>query len=166
MLIFWSLVRNSVVLAVYLLFSVACFLTVHEHYRRAYRSKRRPIAFENKAQCFRVRAHKTQHQKNRLACRKHGGVARRLDRVKASRYGIRHVFFRRSYLPPRPHDGRFCHAGRNHAGGRLYEPFRHAHLRLAPKPYNAKTELRMLCMRCVAFPRFGKDSSFEHFPII
>ena len=26
MLIFWSLVRNSVVLAVYLLFSVACFL--------------------------------------------------------------------------------------------------------------------------------------------
>ena len=32
MLIFWSLVRNSVVLAVYLLFSVACFFTVHEHY--------------------------------------------------------------------------------------------------------------------------------------
>ena len=32
MLIFWSLVRNSVVLAVYLLFSVACFLTVHEHF--------------------------------------------------------------------------------------------------------------------------------------
>jgi len=26
------LVRNSVVLAVYLLFSVACFLTVHEHF--------------------------------------------------------------------------------------------------------------------------------------
>ena len=26
-----SLVRNSVVLAVYLLFSVACFFTVHEH---------------------------------------------------------------------------------------------------------------------------------------
>ena len=36
MLIVWSLVRNSVVLAVYLLFSVACFLTVHEHSRRAY----------------------------------------------------------------------------------------------------------------------------------
>ena len=35
MLIFWSLVRNSVVLAVYLLFSVACFFTVHEHCRRA-----------------------------------------------------------------------------------------------------------------------------------
>ena len=35
MLIFWSLVRNSVVLAVYLLFSVACFLTVHEHYLMA-----------------------------------------------------------------------------------------------------------------------------------
>lgn len=35
MLIFWSLVRNSVVLAVYLLFSVACFLTVHEHSQRA-----------------------------------------------------------------------------------------------------------------------------------
>jgi hypothetical protein len=34
MLIFWSLVRNSVVLAVYLLFSVACFFTVHEHYCR------------------------------------------------------------------------------------------------------------------------------------
>ena len=34
MLIFWSLVRNSVVLAVYLLFSVACFLTVHEHFRK------------------------------------------------------------------------------------------------------------------------------------
>ena len=32
MLIFWSLVRNSVVLAVYLLFSVACFFTVHEHF--------------------------------------------------------------------------------------------------------------------------------------
>ena len=31
MLIFWSLVRNSVVLAVYLLFSVACLFTVHEH---------------------------------------------------------------------------------------------------------------------------------------
>ena len=33
-LVFWSLVslvRNSVVLAVYLLFSVACFFTVHEH---------------------------------------------------------------------------------------------------------------------------------------
>ena len=38
MLIFWSLVRNSVVLAVYLLFSVACFLTVHEHYRRCCRT--------------------------------------------------------------------------------------------------------------------------------
>ena len=35
MLIFWSLVRNSVVLAVYLLFSVACFLTVHEHSLKA-----------------------------------------------------------------------------------------------------------------------------------
>ena len=35
MLIFWSLVRNSVVLAVYLLFSVACFLTVHEHFNLA-----------------------------------------------------------------------------------------------------------------------------------
>ena len=36
MLVFWSLaslVRNSVVLAVYLLFSVACFFTVHEHLR-------------------------------------------------------------------------------------------------------------------------------------
>ena len=34
MLVFWSLaslVRNSVVLAAYLLFSVACFFTVHEH---------------------------------------------------------------------------------------------------------------------------------------
>ena len=34
MLVFWSLVslvRNSVVLAVYLLFSVVCFFTVHEH---------------------------------------------------------------------------------------------------------------------------------------
>ena len=30
--VFWSLVWNSVVLAVYLLFSVACFFTVHEHY--------------------------------------------------------------------------------------------------------------------------------------
>ena len=27
----WSLVWNSVVLAVYLLFSVACFFIVHEH---------------------------------------------------------------------------------------------------------------------------------------
>ncbi|MBP3320399.1 MAG: hypothetical protein J6K87_01985, partial [Clostridia bacterium] len=36
MLIFWSLVRNSVVLAVYLLFSVACFFTVHEHYDKVY----------------------------------------------------------------------------------------------------------------------------------
>jgi hypothetical protein len=32
MLVFWFLVRNSVVLAVYLLFSVACFFTAHEHY--------------------------------------------------------------------------------------------------------------------------------------
>jgi len=30
------LVRNSVVLAVYLLFSVACFLTVHEHLGKGY----------------------------------------------------------------------------------------------------------------------------------
>ncbi|MFR6366751.1 uroporphyrinogen decarboxylase family protein, partial [Gallintestinimicrobium sp.] len=40
MLVFWSLfslVRNSVVLAVYLLFSVACFFTVHEHYCKAYK---------------------------------------------------------------------------------------------------------------------------------
>ena len=36
MLIFWYLVRNSVVLAVYLLFSVACFFTVHEHYTMEY----------------------------------------------------------------------------------------------------------------------------------
>lgn len=38
MLVFWSLlslVRNSVVLAVCFLFSVACFFTVHEHYGRA-----------------------------------------------------------------------------------------------------------------------------------
>jgi len=36
MLVFWSLaslVRNSVVLAVYLLFSVACFFTVHGIYQ-------------------------------------------------------------------------------------------------------------------------------------
>ncbi len=32
MLVFWSLVRNSVVLAVYFLFSVTCFFTVHEHF--------------------------------------------------------------------------------------------------------------------------------------
>ena len=32
MLVFWSLVRNSVVLAVYFLFSVACFFTVHEYW--------------------------------------------------------------------------------------------------------------------------------------
>ena len=31
MLVFGSLVRNSVVLAVYLLFSFACFFTAHEH---------------------------------------------------------------------------------------------------------------------------------------
>ncbi len=30
-LVVCSLVRNSVVLAVYLLFSVVCFFTVHEH---------------------------------------------------------------------------------------------------------------------------------------
>ena len=30
------MVRNSVVLAVYLLFSVACFFTVHEHYYMVY----------------------------------------------------------------------------------------------------------------------------------
>jgi len=35
-LVFWSLVRNNVVLAVYLLFSVACFFTVHEHYLPVY----------------------------------------------------------------------------------------------------------------------------------
>ena len=35
MLVLWSLVRNNVVLAVYLLFSVACFFTVHEHYLAA-----------------------------------------------------------------------------------------------------------------------------------
>lgn len=37
MLVFWSLVRNSVVLAVYFLFSVTCFFTVHEHYLAALR---------------------------------------------------------------------------------------------------------------------------------
>ncbi len=36
MLVFWSFVRNSVVLAIYLLFSVACFFTVHEYYRIEY----------------------------------------------------------------------------------------------------------------------------------
>jgi hypothetical protein len=39
MLVFWSFVsfvRNSVVLADYLLFSVACFFTVHEHLRPDY----------------------------------------------------------------------------------------------------------------------------------
>ena len=44
MLVFWSLVslvRNSVVLAVYLLFSVACFFTVHEHWYTHYLNKRR-----------------------------------------------------------------------------------------------------------------------------
>ena len=54
MLIFWSLVRNSVVLAVYLLFSVACFLTVHEHYVKEISTdshyilsdKKYPIVFE------------------------------------------------------------------------------------------------------------------------
>ncbi len=30
------IVRNSVVLAVYLLFSVTCFFTVHEHSDKAY----------------------------------------------------------------------------------------------------------------------------------
>ena len=42
MLVFWSLVslvRNSVVLAVYLLFSVACFITVHEHSGRELNEK-------------------------------------------------------------------------------------------------------------------------------
>ena len=42
MLVFWSLVslvRNSVVLAVYLLFSVACFFTVHEHSGRELNEK-------------------------------------------------------------------------------------------------------------------------------
>ena len=34
-LVVCSLVRNSVVLAVYLLFSVVCFFTVHEHYIKA-----------------------------------------------------------------------------------------------------------------------------------
>ena len=36
MLVFWSLARNSVVLAVYFLFSVTCFFTVHEHSGRKY----------------------------------------------------------------------------------------------------------------------------------
>ena len=35
MLVFWSLLRNSVVLTVYLLFSVACFFTIQEHGERA-----------------------------------------------------------------------------------------------------------------------------------
>ena len=38
-MIFWSLfslVRNSAVLAVYLLFSVACFFTVHEHLHKVH----------------------------------------------------------------------------------------------------------------------------------
>ena len=45
MLVFWSLValvRNSVVLAVYLLFSVACFFTVHEHSRQGYHCRNLP----------------------------------------------------------------------------------------------------------------------------
>ena len=51
MLIFWSLVRNSVVLAVYLLFSVACFFTVHEHYFRDYKNETfnlHPLTQQNK----------------------------------------------------------------------------------------------------------------------
>ena len=39
MLVFWSLVRNSVVLAVYFLFSVTCFFTVHEHFIKEYHFK-------------------------------------------------------------------------------------------------------------------------------
>ena len=38
MLVFWSLlslVRNSVMLAVYLLFPITCFFTVYEHFQRA-----------------------------------------------------------------------------------------------------------------------------------
>ena len=41
MLVFWSggsLVRNSVVLAVYLSFLAVCFFTVHELYRQHYNS--------------------------------------------------------------------------------------------------------------------------------
>ncbi len=41
MLVFWSLVRNSVVLAVYFLFSVTCFFTVHEHLDRALKHRDR-----------------------------------------------------------------------------------------------------------------------------
>ena len=49
MLVFWSLaslVRNSVVLAVYLLFSVACFFTVHEHWSRGCPSRSPPADWQ------------------------------------------------------------------------------------------------------------------------
>lgn len=36
MLVFWFLVRNNVVLAVYLLFLVSCFFTVHEHWHKVH----------------------------------------------------------------------------------------------------------------------------------
>ena len=52
MLVFWSLlslVRNSVVLAVYLLFSVACFFTVHEHLAGAYLEKQ--LVFYREEDC-------------------------------------------------------------------------------------------------------------------
>jgi hypothetical protein len=47
---FWSLislVRNSVVLAVYLLFSVACFFTVHEHSRQGYQCRNLSAGFRD-----------------------------------------------------------------------------------------------------------------------
>ena len=49
MLVFWSLaslVRNSVVLAVYLLFSVACFFTVHEHLAKEWANRLKSLSSE------------------------------------------------------------------------------------------------------------------------
>jgi len=54
MLIFWSLVRNSVVLAVYLLFSVACFLTVHEHLAKELNSLASKTSVDNPMSINRV----------------------------------------------------------------------------------------------------------------
>ncbi len=48
MLVFWSLVslvRNSLVLAVYLLFSVSCFFTVHEHWPQGYHCHNLPAGW-------------------------------------------------------------------------------------------------------------------------
>jgi len=66
-LVFWSLislVRNSVVLAVFLLFSVSCFFTVHEHFHESLYLQTKALMNNNQTHNQFQTQEKLNHHKN------------------------------------------------------------------------------------------------------